>query len=165
MPPACSPSVPRSPLHIAWAIWSVSSSISKRSPSGGNGKPRPRDSYSFQAAPIPSHARPPDRMSSVVVAFTQSAGVPVVDAADHQAEARARRVRGHEAEGGHALEHRLLDRADAPDLEEMVHDPDRVEADVVGLADDAGEGRADASAVPPGHVNEEIWRPSFIRGA
>ena len=33
--------------------------------------------------------------------------------------------------------------ADAPDLEEVVHDPDRVEADVVGLAGDAGERRAD----------------------
>ena len=92
---------------------------------------------------MPSHARPPDRTSSVVVAFTQSAGVAVVDAADHQAKARPRGMRGHEAERGHALEHRLLGRADAADLEEVVHDPDRVEADVVGLADDAGEGRAD----------------------
>ena len=45
----------------------------------------------------------------------------------------------------------------------MVHDPDRVEADVVGLADDPGEGRADRSG-PPGHVNDEICRPSFMSG-
>ena len=69
--------------------------------------------------------------------------MPVVDAADHQAEARALRVRGHEAEGRHALEHRLLGRADAADLEEVVHDPDRVEADLVGLADDPLERGAD----------------------
>ena len=72
------------------------------------------------------------------------ARVAVVDATDHQAEPRALRVRGHEPERGPALEHRLLDLADAPDLEEMVHDPDRIEADVVGLADDArrGSGRS-----------------------
>ena len=39
-----------------------------------------------------------------------------------------------------ALEHRLLDRADAADLEEVVHDPDRVEADVVRVAHDPGRG-------------------------
>ena len=114
---------------------------------------------------MPSQARPPDRTSSVVVGLHPQARVAVVDAADHQAEARARRVRGHEAERGHALEHRLLGLADAADLEEVVHDPDRVEADVVGLADDPREGGADGSASPPGQVNEMICRPSFIRGA
>ena len=74
--------------------------------------------------------------------------VPVVDAADHQAEAGALRVRGHEAERGPALEHRVVDRPDAPDLEEMVHHPDRIEADVVGVADDLGEGRGDRRACP-----------------
>ncbi len=39
-------------------------------------------------------------------------------------------------------------RPDAPDLEEMVHHPDRIEADVVGLADDLGEGRADRLRCP-----------------
>ena len=67
-------SLPRSPCHISWAIRRVSSSISKRSPSGGNGKPRARLSISFQAAPIPSQARPPDRTSSVVVALTHRPG-------------------------------------------------------------------------------------------
>ena len=106
-------------------------------------EPEARDSSSFQAAPIPSQARPPDRTSSVVAAFTHSAGVAVVDATDHQAEPGALRLGGHEAERRPALEHRLLGPADAPDLEEMVHHPDRIEADVVGLAGDPGEGRAD----------------------
>jgi hypothetical protein len=39
---------------------------------GGNGKPRPSDSSWFQAAPMPSSARPPDSTSSVVAAFTHS---------------------------------------------------------------------------------------------
>ncbi len=79
----------------------------------------------------------------MVAAFTHRRRVPVVDAADHQAEPRALRVRGHEPERGPALEHRIVDLADAPDLEEMVHHPDRIEADVVGVADDLGEGRGD----------------------
>jgi hypothetical protein len=58
-------------------------------------------------------------------------------------------VRREEPERSHALEHRLLDPADTPDLEEMVHDPDRVEADIVGLARDAGERRPDLG-VPAG---------------
>ena len=53
----------------------------------GTGSPSARDSSSFQAAPMPSQARPPDRTSSVVVALTQRPGLPVVDAADHQPEA------------------------------------------------------------------------------
>ena len=68
------PCEPRSPVHISWAIRSVSSSISKRSARGGNGKPRPPDSSWFQAAPMPSQARPPDSTSSVVAALTQSPG-------------------------------------------------------------------------------------------
>ena len=72
--PSKLPSLPRPPLHISLAIWSVSSSISKRSPSGGKGKPRARDSSSFQAAPIPNQARPSDSTSSVVVALIHSPG-------------------------------------------------------------------------------------------
>ena len=50
-----------------------------------------------------------------------------------------------------ALEHRLLGPADAADLEEVVHDPDRVEAGLVGVADDPGERRADRlGAARPG---------------
>src|SRR4051794_24603485 len=69
--------------------------------------------------------------------------VPVVDATDHQSEARAGRVRSHEPERRPAFEHRLFRPAVAPDLEEMVHDPDRIEAGVVGRADDVREGRTD----------------------
>ena len=67
-------SVPRSPLHMAWAIRSVSSSISKRVRRGGIGNPRASLSDWFQAAPIPSQARPPERTSRVVAALTQSPG-------------------------------------------------------------------------------------------
>ena len=79
----------------------------------------------------------------MVAAFTQRPGQPVVDAADHESEARPARVGGQEAEGRPALEHRVLGRPEAADLEEVVHDPDGVEAGVVGGARDAGEGRPD----------------------
>ncbi len=72
--PSCRSWVPVPPDHMAWAIWSVSSSISNRSRSGGNGHPRAMDSSSFQAAPIPNQARPPDSTSRVVVALIQMPG-------------------------------------------------------------------------------------------
>src|SRR6185503_7654535 len=76
---------------------------------------------------------------------------PVVDAADHETEPGALRLRRQESERGPAFEHRLLGRPDAPDLEEMVHDPDRIEADVVRLPSDPAEGRADGfGAAGPG---------------
>src|ERR1700730_6422785 len=50
---------------------------------------------------------------------------------------------GHEPEGSPPLEHRIGDRPHAPDLEEVIHDPDRVEAGVVRRPDDPGERWAD----------------------
>src|SRR5262249_19586955 len=55
---AAESSVP--PAHICRKICSVSSRRSNRSANGGNGTPRPRCSRSFQAAPIPRKARPPE---------------------------------------------------------------------------------------------------------
>ena len=66
--------VPLPPDHISCAMRSVSSSHSKRSPSGGNAKPSPFDSCTFHAAPIPNQARPPESTSSVVVALIHSPG-------------------------------------------------------------------------------------------
>ena len=78
-------------------------------------------------------------------------GCAIRDGTDHQPQARALRVAGHEAERGHALEHRLLELAHAADLEQVVHDPDRVEAGIVGRAADARQGRADLGvAAGPG---------------
>ena len=57
---------------------------------------------------MPSQARPPDRTSSVVVGLDPQARVAVVDAADHQPEPGPLGMGGHEAEGRHALEHRLV---------------------------------------------------------
>src|SRR5712671_1832472 len=83
--------------------------------------------------------------------FDPQARFAVVDATDHQPEPSPRRVRGHEPERRPALEHRVLGRADATDLEEVVHDPDRVKTDIVGLAGDAAQRRADRSrAAGPG---------------
>ncbi len=73
------------------------------------------------------------------------AGGAVVDPADHESQARPLAVRRHEAERGLALEHRRLWRPVAADLEEMVHDPDRVEAGIIGGPHDPREGRADGS--------------------
>ena len=84
-----------------------------------------------------------------------------MDAADHQPEAGARRVGGDEAERRPALEHRLLGRPDAADLEEVVHHPDDVEAGVLGVAAIRASVGAMAAA-PPGQVKEGIWRPTFM---
>ena len=66
--------MPLPPDHMPCAMRSVSSSHSKRSLSGGNGNPNPFDSCTFQAAPIPNQARPPESTSSVVVALIQRPG-------------------------------------------------------------------------------------------
>ena len=66
-----------------------------------------------------------------------------MDAADQQAETGAGRDGREIPERRPALEHRVGRGADAADLEEVVHDPDRVEADLVGVLRDTGEGRAD----------------------
>ena len=86
-----------------------------------------------------------------------------MDAADHEAQPRLLRVCGHEAEGGHALEHRRLGRTQAADLEEVVHDPDRVEPDVVRGAGHARQGGADGGSPPPGQVKLLTCSPNFGR--
>ena len=76
-----------------------------------------------------------------------------MDAADHQAESRALGVGRDEAERRLPLEHRRLRRAEASDLEEVVHDPDRVEAGVVGGARHARERGTDGlRAAGPGEL-------------
>src|SRR3954471_14683888 len=70
-------------------------------------------------------------------------GLAVMDAADHQPEPGATGVRGEEAKRCPALEHRIRGRPDAADLEEVVHDPDRIEAGVVGGTSDPRERRCD----------------------
>jgi len=49
----------------------------------------------------------------------------------------------HEAEGAVGIEHRVGGRPQAPDLEKVIHDPQAVETRFVGLAANAGQGRAD----------------------
>jgi hypothetical protein len=92
-----------------------------------------------------------------------------VDAADHEADARPLGVGGDEAERGLALEHRRFGRAAAANLEEVVHDPDRVEADAVGGARHAREGRTDrGSAAGPGELVDlkpEFHRRPIVAGA
>ena len=85
-----------------------------------------------------------------------------MDAADHEPEAGPPGVGGEVAERGPALEHRVLGRPDPADLEEVVHDPDRVEAGLVGLAGDAGEGGADRRR--PAGVVEAVELEADLHG-
>ena len=101
------------------------------------------DSSSFQAAPMPSQARPPDRTSRVVAALTHRPGVPVVDAADHEPEAGPLVVGGHEAERGHPSS---IGSSTAPTPRiwkkwSMTQIESKPASSAV--ADDPGEGRAD----------------------
>ena len=63
-----------SSVHICRAIRRVSSSRANRSATGGSGRPIASASAASYPAPIPNRARPPDSTSSVVTAFTSSAG-------------------------------------------------------------------------------------------
>ena len=56
-------------------ICSASSSFSNRSVNVLNSKPSESCSNSNQPAPMPSWARPPDTMSSVVMIFARSVGL------------------------------------------------------------------------------------------
>lgn len=66
-----------------------------------------------------------------------------MDTSHHQPEARALGVRRREPKGRVALEHGLALGAWPHDLEEMVHDPYRVEARLVGGMYDPGQRGAD----------------------
>ena len=80
------PREPRSPCHIPWAIWSVSSSISNRSPSGGNGNPSASRLLlvpgGADAEPGPAARQDVERRRRL----HPQARVAVVDATDHQPE-------------------------------------------------------------------------------
>src|SRR4029079_5747301 len=71
------------------------------------------------------------------------AGRAVMHAAHEEAEARPGGHGREVAERGPALEHRVTRRADAPDLEEVVHDADRVAADLVRVPGDPSQRRPD----------------------
>ena len=68
----------RSPRSIGMMICSASSSFSKRSVNVPNSMPNASCSSSNQPAPMPSWARPPDTMSSVVTVLASTAGLRYV---------------------------------------------------------------------------------------
>jgi hypothetical protein len=88
--------------------------------------PRPRDSSSFQAAPIQSHAR-----------LHQHARVAVDDARDEGTELHALRLTSDVAELRIRLDHGVGRRPENMDLEEVVHGPEAVYADLFRPTDDA----------------------------
>jgi len=58
----------------------------------------------------------------------------------HRAQAHPPGVGRHEGQGGIALQHVHLGRADVGDLEEVVHDPEAGEAHLFGAPGDPGQG-------------------------
>ena len=142
--PRTPPPVPRSPVPHRVDERSVSSSSSNRS-----AERREREAQAARLLLVPggADAQPRPAAGQDVErrrALTHSAGLAVVDAADHAARAGPGvEWAAMKPSVGPALEHRLLGPPDAADLEEVVHDPDRVEARLVGVADDPGEGRPD----------------------
>ena len=81
--------------------------------------------------------------------------MPVDRARDHGEDLRSRGVRGDEAKCGVGLEHLVLGRPEAADLEEVVHDADVSEAVRVGGAGDLSERRTDPlGATGPGEVRD-----------
>ena|GEM_PF-4124241 len=76
-----------------------------------------------------------------------------MDAADHEPDAGARCMSRDKTQGGLPLEHRRLGRAEGPDLEEVIHHPDRVETGVIGGARNSRQRRTDLGrATGPGEL-------------
>ena len=95
-------------------------------------------------------ARPWLITSSVVIALASSVGIAVGVAGDQGAQLHTLGGGGQRAESGVGLEHRLVGRAEAGQLIEVIHHEDRVEAGGLGflsLGDDGGEEFGDAGAV------------------
>ena len=94
----------------------------------------------------------------------KDARVPVGDARHEGAEPCRPGVGGQEAEGSVGLQHRFLGSANPPDLEEVVHDPDRVVAGAVGGPGDLGEGGPDlgrtARPCERRNLQSELHRPT-----
>ena len=113
-------------------------------PSAGTGTPSPRCSRSYQAAPIPSSARPPDSTSRVVTILASRPGWRYVTPVTRSRSRRRSRQAGHEPEGGVALEHRVLGRGHPVHLEVVVHERERPDAEGLGALREVGDARADA---------------------
>src|SRR5262249_17522804 len=69
----------------------------------------------------------------------QDSRVPVRHPGDHRHDLHLRGVRRDECQGCVCLQHLALGWAEATDLEEVVHDADRVEARLIGGACDPGQ--------------------------
>lgn len=86
----------------------------------------------------------------------EQGGGAVADRTDHGPEPDPSGRPGEEAQGVVRLEHVPLARAGAwVGLQQMVVDPDRVEAAVLGRAGQGGEPGREAGSQPPG---DELWR-------
>ena len=123
-------------------------------------------SSSFQAAPRPRIARPPEMTSSVGDLLGQHRRIAIRDAGHERAEADRRGLAGQRGEDRPALEHRLGGRAQTRDLVEVVHHGDELEAGGLGrlgLLDDAVEEalRRDVRVAVAGEVETE---PGVARG-
>ena len=99
----------------------ASSSRSNRSAIGGNGTPSARCSRSYQAAPMPRKARPSRQHVERRDDLRQKARVPVGHARDEVPSLTRSVFAGDEAEGGVALEHRVVGGAELLHLEVVVH--------------------------------------------
>ena len=81
----------------------------------------------------------------------QDAGLAVGDAGDHRAQRDPLGHAGGKRQGRVPLQHRLRHLANMRDLKEVIHDPERIEAPLVGVAGDAGELRGNAGVAAGGH--------------
>ena len=85
----------------------------------------------------------------------EGAGMPVGHAGHHGAQLDPFRLTRGERQGGVALEHVQLRRADHRDLVEVVHHPEGVQSGCISVTGDPAEGGADRRrSVRPGEVGD-----------
>ena len=135
---------------------------SKRSIRWSNGKPKARNSVSFQPAPRPRIRRPPLISSIVGGLLGEQRRVVEVRARDERPELHAGRRGGDGRHRGPRLP-RAARRPVGPSIEEVLADPDRVVAEVLDGADHVEDLRPADLALDLGQLDADLERDGRAR--
>ena len=134
---------------------------SKRSIRWSNGKPKARNSVSFQPAPRPRTKRPPLISSIVAACLASSAGLwKLVQATSGPSSIRE--VDAAMAASSVQASHGPRARPVLPAIEEVLADPDRVEAEVLDGPGHVEQLRPAHLALDLGELDADLERPAGV---